>query len=113
MTLIIISSPPTLDLEPIELTLALAAFEQAPKLLFINQGIHHLNVFQEMKKTNGKSPSKIISALPMYDCDEVFVAEKSMINEGLLKTDLQPFCQFLNNEQIKELIKHSKHCVNF
>ena len=113
MTLIIISSPPTLDLEPIELTLALAAFEQAPKLLFIGQGIHHLNVLQQMKKTNGKSPAKIISALPMYDCDDVFVAEQSMVNQGFIKTDLHPFCQFLNNEQMQELIKHSKHCVNF
>lgn len=113
MTLIIISSPPTLDLEPIELTLALAAFEQAPKLLFINQGIHYLNIFQNMKKTNGKSPAKIMSVLPMYDCDEVFVAEQSMLNQGLVKEDLHPFCQFLDNQQIKELIKNSKHCVNF
>ena len=35
MTLIIISNPPSQDLEPLELLLALAAFEQAPKILLL------------------------------------------------------------------------------
>lgn len=113
MTLIIISTPPTLDLEPLELILALAAFEQAPKVLLLGNGIHYLNKLQQAKKPNGKSPSKVISALPMYDCEDIFVREPDLQQCGLNKEDLQDFCRFIDNKQIKELIKQSKHCVNF
>lgn len=113
MTLIIISTPPTLDLEPLELILALAAFEQAPKVLLLGNGIHYLNKLQQAKKANGKSPSKVISALPMYDCEEIFVREQDMQLQGLSKEDLQGFCSLIGNDQIQVLIKQSKHCVNF
>lgn len=113
MTLIIISSPPTLDLEPIELTLALAAFEQAPKILLLGQGIHYANLLQSEKKPNGKSPSKLMSALPMYDCEEIYVGIKGMYEQGLKQQDLQGFCHFVDDKSIKQLINQSKHCVNF
>ncbi len=113
MTLIIISSPPTLDLETIELVLALAAFEQAPKLLLLGQGIHYASLLQQEKKAKGKSPSKVVSALPMYDCETVYIAAKGLAEQGLEPEDLQSFCQLVDDEQIKQLIKQSKHCVNF
>lgn len=112
-TLIIISTPPTLDLEPLELILAMAAFEQAPKVLLLGQGIHYFNKFQQAKKPNGKSPAKVASALPMYDCEEVFVREQDLEIQGLDRKDLQDFCSLVDNEQIKHIINQSKHCVNF
>lgn len=113
LTLIIISNPPSLDLEPLELLLALAAFEQAPKVLLMGQGIHYANKFQQAKKTNGKSPSKVMSALPMYDCDEILIRKDDLIEQGLEATDLQDFCRLIDNQDIKQLINQSKHCVNF
>lgn len=113
MTLIIISTPPTLDLEPLELILAMAAFEQAPKVLLLGSGIHYFNKFQQAKKSNGKSPTKVASALPMYDCEEIFVRKQDLQAQGLDKTDLQDFCELVSNEQIKHIINQSKHCVNF
>ncbi len=113
MTLIIISNPPSQDLEPLELLLALAAFEQAPKILLLGQGVHYANKFQQAKKTNGKSPSKVISALPMYDCDEILVRKDDLIEQGLEVTDLQDFYRLVDNHEIKQLINQSKHCVNF
>lgn len=113
MTLIIISSPPNLDLEPIELALALAAFEQNPTLLLTGSGIHYMNTLQQEKKPNGKSPSKVVSALPMYDCEEVFVRASSLAEQGLCETDLHDFCKLVSDDEIKQLINQSKHCVNF
>jgi sulfur relay (sulfurtransferase) DsrF/TusC family protein len=113
MTLIIISSPPTLDLEPIELTLALAAFDRAPTVLLLGQGIHYANLLQSEKKPNGKSPSKVVSVLPMYDCEDIYVSEKNMLEQGFIKSDLQDSCKLVGDEQIKQLINQSKHCVNF
>lgn len=112
MTLIIINSAPTLDLEPIELVLALAAFEQQPKVLLMGPGIFHANTLQQAKRINGKAANKVISALPMYDCDEIFIRQADIEHFGLEKDILQPFCTVLNKQQLQQLIKQSTHCVN-
>ena len=112
MTLIIISSAPTLDLEPIELLLALAAFEQQPKILLLGEGILHANTLQQAKRLNGKAVGKIVPALPMYDCEEIFICQSDIERFGLENDILQPFCTPLDKQQLKQLIKQSKHCVN-
>jgi tRNA 2-thiouridine synthesizing protein C len=112
MTLIIISTPPTLDLEPIELVLALAAFEQQPKLLLMGEGVFYANTLQQAKRINGKAASKVMPALPMYDCEEIFVCQTDVERFGLENDILQPFCTSLNKQQLQQLIQQSKHCVN-
>lgn len=112
MTLIIINSAPTLDLEPIELVLALAAFEQSPKILLMGPGIFHANIHQQSKRPNGKAANKVIPALPIYDCEEIFICQADIEHFGLEKDILQSFCTVLNKEQLQQLIKQSKHCVN-
>jgi sulfur relay (sulfurtransferase) DsrF/TusC family protein len=113
MTLIIISSPPSLDLEPIELVLALAAFEQKPTLLLTGKGLHYMHTLQQEKRSNGKSPSKVVSVLPMYDCEKVFVRTSCLSEQGLCEEDLHDFCRLISDDEIKQLINLSKHCVNF
>lgn len=112
MTLIIISSAPTLDLEPVELALALAAFEQQPKILLMGQGIFYANTLQQAKRTNGKASNKVVSALPMYDCEEIFICQADIERFGLETDILQPFCTVVDKQQLQQLIKQSKHCVN-
>lgn len=113
MTLIIVNSAPTLDLEPIELVLALAAFEQKPKLLLLEAGIFYANKYQQEKRLNGKASGRVLSALPLYDCDEVFVSRRDLEQLSLSKDELQDFCTLINDDEIKKLIHQSKHCVNF
>ncbi len=113
MNLIIVSTAPTPDLEPIELLLALAAFEQNPKLLLLGPGIYHANILQQEKKPQGKAAAKILSVLPMYDCEEIFVSKSDLEQLSLNQDDLQSFCQAISDEKIKQLIQQSKHCVTF
>jgi len=113
MNLIIVSTAPTPDLEPIELLLALAAFEQNPKLLLLGPGIYHANILQQEKKPQGKAATKILSVLPMYDCEEIFVSKSDLEQLSLNQDDLQSFCQAISDEKIKQLIQQSKHCVTF
>ncbi|MEH6447343.1 MAG: DsrE family protein [Oleispira sp.] len=113
MTLIIVNSAPTPDLEPIELLLALAAFEQNPKLLLLGPGIFYANTLQQEKKANGKAAGKVLSALPMYDCEEIFISQSDLAQLSLTPDDLQSFCSLVSDEEIKQLIHQSKHCVTF
>lgn len=113
MTLIIVNSAPSLDLEPIELVLALAAFEQKPRLLLLGAGIFYANKHQQEKRLHGKAAGKVLSALPLYDCDEVFVSQSDLEQLSLSRDELQNFCTLVSDDQIKQLIHQSKHCVNF
>lgn len=111
MILIIINNAPTPDLEPAELLLSLAAFEQHPKLLLLGGGIYYANALQQEKKPNGKAAGKVMSALPMYDCEQIFVSKDDLDDSALSEDELQSFCTPVSAEEIKQLIHHSKHCV--
>jgi tRNA 2-thiouridine synthesizing protein C len=113
MTLIILTKAPTPDLEPIELLLALAAFEQNPKLLLLGPGIFHANSLQQEKKPQGKAAGKVLSVLPMYDCEEILISQSDLAQTSLDVEDLQKFCRLISDEEIKQLIQQSKHCVTF
>ena len=113
MSLIILTKAPTPDLEPIELLLALAAFEQDPKLLLLGEGIFHANLLQQEKKPQGKSAGKVLSVLPMYDCEEIYISKTDLEQQPLNIEDLQSFCKLVSDKEIKQSIQHSKHCVTF
>jgi tRNA 2-thiouridine synthesizing protein C len=113
MTLIILTKAPTPDLEPVELLLALAAFEQNPKLLLLGPGIYHANSLQQEKKPQGKAAGKVLSVLPMYDCEEILISQSDLTHMCLDIEDLQSFCRLVSDEEIKQLIQQSKHCVTF
>ena len=113
MTLLIITKAPTPDLEPVELLLALAAFEQNPKLLLLGQGIYYANTLQKEKKPHGKAAGKLLSVLPMYDCEDIFVSQSDLSGLSLSEQDLQSFCRFIGDNEIKKMIKQSRHCVTF
>lgn len=113
MTLLILTKAPTPDLEPIELLLALAAFEQEPKLLLLGPAIYHANTLQQEKKPQGKSAGKVLSVLPMYDCDEILISESDFAQLSLDSKDLQSFCRMVSDSEIRDLIQQSKHCVTF
>jgi tRNA 2-thiouridine synthesizing protein C len=113
MTLIILTKAPTPDLEPVELLLALAAFDQNPKLLLLGPGIYHANSLQQEKKPQGKAAGKVLSVLPMYDCEEILISQSDLAQTSLNVEDLQSFCRLISDEEIKQLIQQSKHCVTF
>jgi tRNA 2-thiouridine synthesizing protein C len=113
MTLIIIKTAPTPDLEPVELLLALGAFEQNPKLLLLGPGIYYANAQQQEKKPQGKAAGKVLAVLPMYDCEEIFVSQSDLAQLSLEAKDLQSFCRLVTDSEIKQLIQQSKHCVTF
>jgi tRNA 2-thiouridine synthesizing protein C len=113
MTLIILTKAPTPDLEPVELLLALAAFDKNPKLLLLGPGIYHANSLQQEKKPQGKAAGKVLSVLPLYDCEEILVSQRDLAQTALNVEDLQSFCRLISDEEIKQLIQQSKHCVTF
>lgn len=106
--LILISTPPTLDLEPLELGMACAAFEQTVAFVFTGNGLQWLTPGQQAKRPGGKAPDKLIKALAMYDCDQLYVIEDA---SGVVEKASN--AELIQPDQLKHLIARSKHQLYF
>lgn len=104
--LIHITTPPTLDLEPLELGMACAAFEQKVAFVFSGEGKNWLLKDLPALRPGGKSASKLISALAMYDCDQVFYLEDG---DKEHHDNAQP----LATQDLKALQKNSRNQLVF
>lgn len=104
--LIHIATPPTLDLEPLELGMACAAFDQKVAFVFSGEGKNWLLKDLPALRPGGKSASKLISALAMYDCDQVFYLEDG---DKEHPDNAQP----LATQDLKALQENSKHQLVF
>ena len=111
--LILLSSPPSQDMEPLELALALAAFDHPVTLLCIGAGLGWLVSTQQPRKDQGKSPDKLVSALPMYDIDQIWYAKSALADWSLDAEQLTPLAQSLDDAGIRELIRQHQHCLRF
>jgi len=97
--------------ESLDVALVLAAFEQNPGILFIDDG-----VLQLLPTSNHPSPAKhigkIISALEMYDINELWVEQESLQQLGLTVEQLsQPVKLILRKDVASLLAKFDQHLV--
>lgn len=109
---IIINTPPTADLEASELALALAAFDLPVKLFFIGLGVSWL-LEQEPRKPQGKSASKVLSALPMYGVEDVFCSVESLTKLALEKNEISTLAKVVSNSELRAEISRCQHCLTF
>ena len=110
---IVIDTPPTPDPEVIEMALALATFDQEVTLIFTGAAIGWLIKQQGPRKVSAKTPSSLIKALPMYDCDQVFYQQEDAEQYGLSDELLFPFAQAATDADISTCIKQAHHCLRF
>jgi|FLOH01.1.fsa_nt_gi tRNA 2-thiouridine synthesizing protein C len=110
---ILIRTAPGNDPEALEMAMALAAFEHKVSLLFQGAGIFWLLNTQEARKPGGKSPAKIINALPMYDCETVYYAEDDLQAFNIPVASINKLAQPLSNPQIPSLLSSAQYCLSF
>ncbi len=67
-----IQNPVDEYLEPMELALALAAFEHSISLVFIRQGLSWLTPNQQPRVEGAKSPSKLLKSLPLFGIENCY-----------------------------------------
>lgn len=109
---IIISSPPSADLEASELALALTAFEMPVQLFFVGLGVTWL-IDQQARKPNGKAANKVIAALPMYGVEQVFCCQSSLQTLAIEQNALPSFVSVLASESLQQQLQHCRQCLTF
>ena len=112
-TLVVIQTPPTADAEPLELAMALAAFDLPVTLLFIDAGLLWLCKDQQARRDGGKSPSRLLSALPMYDCDEVYHSARDQQALNLTSEQLSNISTPVQDDEIQRLVARHNVTLGF
>lgn len=110
-TLIYISTPPTPDCEALEYALALAAFDLDVAILFAGDGLFWLQSNQSARSVGGKSPSKLLAALPMFGIEDVGYSSSTALDAaGLNLTDT---AKHLNQDECAQWLSRANHVVSF
>lgn len=109
--LIVIRNAPSADLEAIELALAMGAFDHQVSLLFIGAGLLWLINHQQERKPGGKSPSKLVNALPIYDCEAVYYSRADLEALQLDKRLINSVARELEPDAIRELVSRQQFCM--
>jgi tRNA 2-thiouridine synthesizing protein C len=101
---VVISSAPDPDLEALELPLALAAFDQSVCLVFLGSGVFWLLDEQKSRRPEGKSPSRVVSALPLYDCGPLYYSRSDAERLNVSGAALSPLATPCSAEAIAGLL---------
>jgi tRNA 2-thiouridine synthesizing protein C len=97
--------------EALDVALVLAAFEQQPALLFIDEGILQL-LPNSHSPSSHKHIGKIISALEMYEINELWVEQESLDYFGIMVDELSQPVKVINRAQVSQLCaQYHQHLV--
>lgn len=99
--------------ESMDIALTCAIFEMPVSLLFIGAGIYQLLKQQEGKAVAQKNLEAMLSALPMYDIENIYVSAESMTQLAITPDELCLPVQALSNQEIAALIKQQDSVLSF
>jgi len=99
--------------DAIEALLAFAAFERPVAVLFLGEGIWQLLANQDSSAIGQKSQSKLLSALPIYDVNTVYVCSHSMKVRHISSKQLCIPVESVDQTQIVQLMAKYKHLLSF
>ncbi len=97
----------TLAREALDMALATAAFDQKVQLVFLNDGVYQLTNQQQAELKQRKNISKTLSALALYDVNDVYVDKDSLEERGLKPEQLFSDAMPVDHEKINQLIQQA------
>lgn len=99
--------------EALDLALVGAAFGQQASLLFMGDGVYQLLDHQQPEQVGQKGTQAMMKALPMYDIEQIFVAEHSLNERGLSQNDLGFACELIDQGTVQQLLQSHAQIFNF
>ncbi|WP_317928797.1 sulfurtransferase complex subunit TusC [Halioxenophilus sp. WMMB6] len=114
--LLLVSHPPYSTRngrDAIDVALTFGAFEMAITVLFKGDGVWQLLANQQSDSIGQKSIAKLITALPMYDIDDIYVCAESLAQRGIQVSDLAIAAQPLAADGIHQLLNNQFHILSF
>ncbi len=91
--------------ESLDVALTCAIFEMPVSLLFIGDGVLQLLNGQQPEALQTKKHEAMLTALPMYDIDCLYVTSSDLKQHGLQSEDLAVPVKIVEQKQIASLIQ--------
>ena len=98
--------------ESLDAILAASVYEQVLSVLFLDDGVFQL-VPEQTITTEQKSISKLLSAFPLYDINELFICQSSLKQRNLDTTALCLNVKSLNSDEVKHLMQQQDQLISF
>ena len=99
--------------ESLDIALTCAIFEMPVSLLFLDSGIYQLLKQQAGSAIEQKNLESMLSALPMYDIENIYVSAASMQQLGIESHELCLSVQALSDQEIATLIQQQDSVLSF
>ena len=97
--------------ESLDVALVLSAFEQQPAVLFVDEGVLQLLPGSQIPSPH-KHIGKILSALEMYDVNDLWVEQESLDQFGLAIDDLSQTVKVVTRIHLGQLCaQYHQHLV--
>jgi len=97
--------------ESLDAALILAAFEQQPAILFVDEGVLQLLPTSQSPASH-KHIGKIISALEIYDINDLWVEQESLDRFGLVANELSQTVNVIARSKVARLCaQYDQHLV--
>lgn len=97
----------------LDATLAAAAFDRAPTLLFLGDGVLQLLPGQDAADIGTRSHGRVLDSLPLYDVDTFHVDAEALLAHGLQPDDLPGGAKVLDAAAIRALMLAHDHILGF
>jgi len=95
------------------MALAMSNFGQDVSLFFIEDGVLQLIKQQTSHKIQHKAYHKTFGALTIYDIDNIYVCQQSLLERGLTATDLTIAVTLIEPDQLSALIAKNDQVMVF
>lgn len=91
--------------------MALAAFDLEVAIVFSGDGLFWLQPNQSARSVGGKSPSKLLAALPMFGIENVGYSSSVALDADSL--NLSDNATRLNQDECAQWLSRANHVVSF
>ena len=98
--------------ESLDQLMVVAAFEQPVAVLFVDDAVFQLSSNQTSEAIQSPNIGKILQALPLYDINQLFVEQESLIERGLTVDDLLFPVETIQRDQFSALLNQYHQVIN-
>lgn len=99
--------------EALDVALTCSIFEMPVSLAFLGDGLFQLLKSHNTQQTGHKNIESMLSALPMYDIDQIFVCAEDLEANALSETDLGLPVQIISRNDLSKLLDSHDTVLTF
>lgn len=103
----------TLARSALDTALAGAAFDRAPSLLFLGDGVLQLLPGQDAAEIGTRTHGRVLESLPLYDIETLYVDCAALARHGIDAGALPPGAAVLDDAGLRRLFDGHDHILGF